>query len=332
MAQTSWVDEHLEIERVEAPMSKELVEEFYGLWRQFFPPDDEDFRDSYFGTEIEHNRDLMYIGRVDGRLAGTVHLVIGKSDPALGGVGGVATDPEFRRKGIATRLCELARDDFQAWGGEALFLGAGPVSAQVYRRCGWRILAGTNAMAWIAGGPSPEAYLEAYFGEKRPFTIAGGSAGERYPMVPLILTPHDWQVMDANVNILSTRYAIQSSCGGLYPRYERLPADARGAWFAARTDQARVVGLATARLEGPEECLVDGFVHLNYGEAWEPLVEKTIAWARARGAGECRARVSVEDEEKMAMFEPLGFRRGGAGEEFQLRESSVKSVFLEKRL
>jgi len=332
MAQASWVDEHLEIERVEAPMSKELVEEFYALWRQCFPPDDEDFRDSYLGTELEHNRDLMYIGRVEGKPVGTVHLGIGKSDPSLGGVGGVATDPEFRRKGIATRLCELARDDFQAWGGEALFLGAGPESARVYRRCGWRVLAGTNVMAWIADGRSPEAYLEAHFEEKRPFTIAGGTAAERYPMVPLIVTPHNWQVMDANVSIFSTRYAIQSSCGGLYQRYEGLLAGAKGEWFAARTDQARVVGLATARLDESEGCLIDGFVHGNFGEAWEPLMEKTIEWAKARGAGRCRVRVSVEDEEKMAMFEGLRFRRGAGGGEFQLRESSVKSVFLERGL
>jgi len=332
MAQASWVDEHLEIERVEAPMRKELVEEFYALWRQVFPPDDEDFRDSYFGTEIEHNRDLMYIGRVEGKLGGTVHLVIGKSDPSLGGVGGVATDPEFRRKGIATRLCERARDDIQEWGGEALFLGAGPESARVYRRCGWRVLAGTNVMAWIASRRSPEAYLVAHFEEKRPFTIVNGSAAERYPMVPLIVTPHDWQVMDANVNIFSTRYAIQNSCGGLYQRYEGLLADARGAWFAARTDQARVVGLATARLDESQGCLIDGFVHRNFGEAWEPLIEKTIEWAKARGAGKCRVRASVEDEEKVALFEALGFRKGGVGEEFQLRECCVKSVFLEKGL
>ena len=286
----------------------------------------------YTGNEVKHNRDIIYLGRIAGRLVGTVHLTIGKSCPAIGGLGEVVTVPEFRRRGIASRLCALARDDFRAWGGQALFLGSGdPGAARVYHRCGYRKLPGTNVMAYIASGDSPEAFLVEYFQPRRHVVVAGTPA-DRIPMIPLIVWPHAWQVMDANVGIVSTRYAIQHSCMGLYPLYERLLLEGNGTWFAARTDQGRAVGLSTARLSDAELCQVDGFVHRNFTEAWEPLLQAAIRWGEESGAATFHAHVSSEDEFKYALFETLGFRKAHDGVGLPLGDRLMPSAVLEKSL
>jgi GNAT superfamily N-acetyltransferase len=87
-----------------------------------------------------------------------------RCNPALGGLGEVATVKRFRRRGIASDLCGLARDEFRKLRGRVLFLGTGnPDEARVYHRLGWRKLTGTNVMALIAGGEWPEAFLSEYF-------------------------------------------------------------------------------------------------------------------------------------------------------------------------
>ena len=323
--------ENISVEALEAPIKRERIEEFQAFWRRCFKQSDEDFRDVYTGKEAKHNRDIVYVARKDGQPAGTAHLTICKSDPSLGGLGGVLTDPEFRGMGIATRLCCMVRDDFRAWGGRALFLGTdNPVAFRVYRRCGWRKLAGANVMVLMTNGESPEGFLEGYFGKRRRVTIIGATPAVRIPMIPLIVAPHDWELLDANAGICSTRYAIQKSCMGLYPRYEMIPAGGKGAWFAACADDGRTVGLATARLRDSGECQVDGFVHENFADEWRPLMRSIMGWAEEAGEAGLLAEVSVEDEDKGALFESFGFREVGEGTGFALAERDVGSVVLQK--
>ena len=157
------------------------------------------------------------------------------------------------------------------------------------------------------------------------------TAAERIPMVPLLLTPHDWQVLDANTGMFSTRYAIQHSCMGLYPRYFALGREGRGAWFGARTDRGLLVGLSTARLDRSGQCQVDGFVHQNASADWENLLQAAVRWGIGQGAPLCRARLSVEDEEKRSRFESLKFHATGTGEAFDLYGRQVASIRLERR-
>ena len=264
------------------------------------------------------------------KIAGTSHLTISKSDPRLGGFGEVGTAPEFRRRGIASALITRGRDVFRAQGGEALFLAThNPAAARVYTRCGWRKLASANVMAFIADGDSPETYLVDFFRECSGAAIIPGSAAERIPVIPLIVSPHEWQVMDANAGICSTRYAPQRSCMGLYPRYVALACDGQGTWFAARTNRGQVVGLSTARLNGPDRCRVDGFSHHNAPDVWDDLVHAAISWAATREAHTCWAEASMEDESKIGRFEALGFRKVRIGSKFELDGRQVVSIRLE---
>ena len=321
----------MEIVALEPPLPADVIEELAQFWEPIFKARYDDLRPVLAGAEVADNRNLVYLIREGGELAGTSQLTISQAAPALGGLGEVATAPAYRGRGIATRLCARARDDFRAQGGQALYLGTvNPAAARVYYRLGWRNLAGTTVMAGTTGEDSPEAFLVNYFRapHDRP-QIVPGTAAARIPMIPLIVMPHDWQVLDANVGLYSTRYAVQHSCMFLYPRFQALTQEGRGAWFGAQCNGGGLLGLATARLDEDGGCQVDGFVYRTSQDVWSELLRAAMRWGAAEGATVCWAAVSVEDEEKQAWCTALGFRAAGPAATFDLDGRSVESVRLE---
>ena len=170
---------------------------------------------------------------------------------------------------------------------------------------------------------SPEEFLVEYFTPDRS-TIGPAGPQIRVLMIPLIVTPHDWWVLDANVELFSCRYCVQHSCMGLFPRYSRRLQD-RGEFFAASTSDGRAVGLASARLDSSGHCWVDGFLHRNFSEAWEALIAEAANWGTDRGAVVLKARVAREDEEKVERFRDLGFEVEGAGEPFGCQGTTLSS-------
>ena len=322
----------MDFTRLNVPLPEELIQELTVFWEEIFENSYEDFKPIFAGNEIEDNEDILYLTRQGEDVAGTSHLTVGKAVPRLGGLGEVATPPVFRRQGIAAQLCEAARDDFRKQGGEAFFLGTGnPAAARIYYRLGWRKLAGANVMVLIESGNSPEAFLVDYFREAEgQITIVPGTSAQRIPMIPLIVCPHDWQVLDANASIFSTRYVVQSSCMGLYPKYDAVIQQQSGTWFGAQTDSGHLIGLATARLDESGVCYVDGFTHQRYLDAWEDLIQAAIDWGADRGVIEWGGTLSIEDEDKRSLFESLGFEVVGQGEVFTLGEREVPSVLLKR--
>ncbi len=321
----------MEIVVLEPPLPADVIEELANFWETIFETSYDDLRLVLAGGEVADNRNLVYLIREGGELAGTSQLTISQSVPALGGLGEVATSPAYRGRGIATRLCARARDDFRAQGGRALYLGTiNPAAARVYYRLGWRNLAGTTVMACTTGGDSPEGFLVDYFrGQGSRPRIVAGTAAARIPMIPLIVMPHDWQVLDANVGLYSTRYVVQHSCMFLYPRFEALTREGRGAWFGAQSASGAFLGLATARLDGDGGCQVDGFVYRTAQDVWSELLWAAMRWGAGRGASVCWAGVSVEDEEKQAWCSALGLRAAGPAATFDLDGRSVEAVRLE---
>ena len=315
--------------RYEVPIPEKLIDELFPFWASIFGEVLPDIaREVFLGAEDSYNGGTLYLRREGGILAGTCFTMQSRTVPALAGFGEVATDPRFRGRGIATELCRQAVEEFRAAGGEAFFLGTvNPAAARVYHRLGWRKLAGANVMANILSGKSPEAFLVDYF-TGGAATVVEASPADRIPMIPLILCPHDWQVLDANTKMCSTRYATQNSCMGLYVRYERIRMGG-GAWFAARTAEGKVVGLSSARRDDAGEFQIDAFAHGRFADVWAELVQAAIGRSQELGDSGCYAVVSVEDEEKRSWFEALGFRGTGAGEEFDLDGRRVASVRME---
>ena len=295
------------IQRTEPPLEANPRAQFLALWEGIFQTPYDFLETVLEGGETELNRDFFYSISSDGRTAATSHLTVPRGDPTIGGLGEVATAAAHRRKGMAAAACERALQDFRTNGGEALFLGTGnPDAARVYHRLGWRKLCGSNAMVALSRPQSPEAFLVDYFRGGQAGEIRPASPAARVAMIPLIHTPHDWKILDANVSLHSNRYEVQPSVMSLYPKYESL-ARAGGTWFELRCDRGRTVGLATAQLAEPGKCRVDGFFHVLYREGWPDLIEAVCRWGSERGAEESEAAVCVEDEEKQEAFQMLGF-------------------------
>ena len=325
----------METERYEAPVTEDVAVEVASFWERLWEGSatgpQGDPRALLQGAETSHNREILYLTRRNGKVIGTTQLVISRSAPILGGLGGVATDPEYRREGIATVLGAQAVDEFRAEGGGALFLGTvNPAAARVYRRLGYKKLASSIVYAYIVSGDSPEAFLTDYFRERGEATVREASPSERLSMIPLLCSPHDWQVLDANIGMLGIRYAILRGALFLYPRYARLWREKRGSWFAAHTQDLRLVGLSSAQLDDTERCRVDGFTHIDFPEAWGDLIRAATNWGASHGATSFEASVCVEDEDKQSSFESLGFRAAGAGDEFDFDGMAVGSILLER--
>ena len=165
------------------------------------------------GREVPETIITVHVRRLGDKLAGACLVATSRGLPSLGGFGEVATSPDARRSGIATDLSRRARDDFGERGGQALFLGTGnPDAARIYFRLGWRKLAGANLMVNVLNSDSPEGFLVDYFRDLGPATVRGPSPADRVPMIPLLVSPQDWQMLDSNTGMLSTRYAVQDSC------------------------------------------------------------------------------------------------------------------------
>ena len=321
-----------DISRFEVPIAQDLKKEMNELWHETLEKPLNAMAAELAGKELDHNRLIFYLTRQGEALAGTTSITIPVANPDLGGLGEVATEPEFRRRGIAYRLCERARDEFREAGGKAIFLATGNgVARRVYARLRWQRLANANVMACIAGGASAEEFMVDYFGQPADATVRPASAAERVPMIPLLINPHDWQVLDANVvGMHSTRQVLQNSCMGLYTRYTKAITAGKGTWFCARTSDGRLVGLSTVCLDDEGGCCVDGFAHRNFMEVWEDLIQAAAGWGANQGAKVTRALLAVEDEDKRAHFESLGFREVGKGEGFDFRGLSKPSLRFER--
>ncbi len=332
----------------EPPLSADLQAELPPFWEGIFE-EEFDFRDVLAGSDEGFIGHKIYLKRDagGGELMGTTHLAYagrGSETAApssthissiIGGLGEVATAPAFRRRGIAAQLCETARDEFARLGGAALFLGTGnPAAARVYRRLGFRKLASASLMAQVNFDESPEDFLAGYFTATESIEVSPGSPRSRCHLIPLAVCPHDWQVLDTNAGLYSTRFTQLTSCMGLFPRYEAVATGEReGTWFEGWTETGGcLAGLSTTRIAADGVSHVDGFIHKRYAAAWPQLLAAAVDWSRDRGISRCRADICVEDEEKQVCFEQLGFAPAGEGGGFEVGGRSVGSLLMEMAL
>ena len=334
--------------RYETPIGEDLAKDLFAFWEEVFGPEDPDIPISVFlGEESDHNRHVVHLERDNGILAGTCGIMTPRANPEFAGIGEVATRPDYRGRGIAGRLCQQALDEFTEHGGEVVFLGTeNPDAARIYHRLGWRRISGSPVYANVVNGDSPEEYLVDYFRTPSPVNIVIGDASLRVPMIPLLLTPHDWQVLDGNLPtpMVSTRYAMQNSCMRLCRKYyylisplspreggrERTQRDRRGMyaaeWFAAKTTDNRLVGIGTAWIDAENVCNVDGFIHKRFSDSYKLLIDTAIEWGQERNATRFAARICAEDIEKRALFGDFGFRTGPIDGTFTISEREVPAV------
>lgn len=319
--------------KLTAPLDIQTAGELSGFWGNIFGSEtDPDLPESVFtGSESSHNSNVVYLEKENEVLTSTCGVTRPLKISDIGGFGEVATNPSFRRKGLATKLSSLAVDDFRNDGGEALFLGTGnPEAARIYHRLGWRKMSGANVMVNITNRISPEEYLVDRFGIFEDYIVQKSNPAARIPMIPLLISPHDWHVLDANAGMYSTRYDTQHSCMGLYRRYSYIKLDGKGEWFTAATKDGRIVGLSSAVLLNEDIAQIDGFSHNRFENCWSELIDAAIKWACTKGVSRVCAKISVEDEEKRELFSRIGFSLSIKTDKFAYGEREIESVELIK--
>jgi len=296
----------MELLRFETPLENELIEELVRFWQEVFG-----FvysRSVLAGDEACFNRDIIYVAREDGKIAGTCHLTVPCGDNAIAGLGEVATDPVFRGRGIAGRLCSEALSDFKSLGGHALFLGTGnPKAASVYERLGWENIQGSSVWVNLIGFDTSGDFYEEYFAKSSCSIIKGG-AKQRIGLIPLIVYPHKQMLLDWNTGIYSTLHTLQKSCMGLYGNYEKYQKSNDGAWFCSVNEKGRLTGISTVFADGSGSCSIDGFSHPEYDDVLPELLERCTAWAEEKGYSKICAVAAATDTDKKKLFKSLGFK------------------------
>ena len=308
------------MEKFEAPIQESLLQELIELWETI--PElqtNDEWQRELLGLEPSFNRILIYFVREHGRIVAMCQFYISRRMPVLSEFSYPGTRPECRGRGIATELWGAAIDDMKAMGVDAIFLGTfDRIAFRLYRRLGFSKLPASLTFVQALNGLSAEEFLADWFRDAGPATLSSGDPGDQLPSYPLIVSQHDWQVLDANAGLMSTRYSLHRTFRGLYLKCANVGDDENGARFSATTSDGKVVGMSTARLEGDDSCAVDGFVHHRYPDSWDDLIRAAIGFGGSRGARAIHAWVSREDIEKCQRFEALGFREAGSASDFVL--------------
>ena len=308
------------MEKFEAPIQESLLQELIELWETI--PElqtNEEWQRELLGFGPSFNRILIYIVRERGRVVAMCQFYISRRMPILSEFSYPGTRPECRGRGIATKLWGAAVDDMKAMGVDAIFLGTfDRIAFRLYRRLGFSKLPASLTFVQALNGLSADEFLVDWFRDAGPATLSSGDPGDQLPSYPLIVSPHDWQVLDANAGLMSTRYSLHRTFRGLYLKCANVGDDEDGARFSATTSDGKVVGMSTAIMDDDGSCAVDGFVHHRYPDLWDDLILAAVGFGESRGASAVHARVSLEDIEKCQRFAALGFRDAGSAPDFVL--------------
>ena len=293
------------------PLDPESVGEMHALWLTAFGNDFvSDLPDGVlYGEENHWNLTNIYRHRLKNQTIATAIVLRSLDLPALGGLGEVSTDTRYRGKGLATRICKRLVNDFQSTQGLALFLGTvNPDAARIYERLGWRHINGSKLMVNISGSDDYDNYIRKYFATAIPNKICKAKPGSRIPIIPLILLPHDWTILDSNISLYSTNVKPQLSCLGLYRRYDYLRSHHQGEWFTLISEDAKVLGISSAVFKGEKRYQVDGFCHPDHENFFVQLIQTAVHWCESRNAAEIAFNVSDRDTEKENLIQNIGFK------------------------
>ena len=308
------------MEKFETPIQESLLQELIELWETI--PElqtNDEWQRELLCLEPSFNRILIYIVRERGRVVAMCQFYISRRMPVLSEFSYPGTRPECRGRGIATELWGAAIDDMKAMGVEAIFLGTfDRIAFRLYRRLGFSKLPASLTFVQALNGLSAEEFLVDWFRDAGSATVSPGDPGDQLPSYPLIVSPHDWQVLDANAGLMSTRYSLHRTFRGLYLKCANVGDDENGARFSATTSDGKVVGMSTASMDDDGSCTVDGFAHHRYRNSYDDLIRAAIGFGESRGANAIHARVSREDIEKCQQFSALGFRDAGSAPDFVL--------------
>ena len=325
-----------QFEQYTPPIDPEVAAELLHFWREIYGTEESGLRSVLAGEEVEENHDIFYTARFENEIISTSHLTISLGSPTFAGLGEVATADRHRGKGLATRLCSWAADDFDDRNGQALFLGTvNPSAERIYRKLQWSYIPGTKVMVRLKNSQTPEEFLLRLFQnetDNTSFTMKEMSASERITMIPLIVTPYKWIVLDINTQLFSTRFTIQKSCMGLFPRYQGLR-DHGKCWVLSSTI-GLVLGIVSLQANSHNTVVIDGFAHAGTMPHLSELIHAGTGFLSTDSKDLRGRRLSAHllynDFEKCEFFKKLGFTKELPAADVMIDDNPYQSYFFTK--
>lgn len=248
------------------------------------------------GSELAHNRDVLFYAEQDGRMIGACHMTV-CLESGHGGLSGICVLPECRGGGVGRALIKMAIDAFDETGGEYLYLGTNnPIAARMYRGFGFAFEAGSNVMYRTKG----LSLLPLYGKGIRPGCVEDACASLRIGVIPLALRRGGALIKDANAGLADNAILTQVSCMGLYPRYLSI-LQRGGAVKLVKDETTRLpVALGSMLISGDRR-YVDAF---GVEEARGVLQNLLVSLC---GEGTRYMRIFDGDAEKQALAASVGF-------------------------
>ena len=209
--------------KIELPDNGDIPLQVTELWRELFGEEEVcNTRGQFRGDETSFYHDTLYVALQNGKLAACCHITRQKNG-FIAGLGGVASDKLFRGQGVADKVIEFAMDDLDKCGCDAVFLGtSNPIAANLYMKYGFNYIPGTSAMLRVSGGKRFNDVLKREISVSGKVEIKRGDASLRLALIPLVYNGCDMLICDAAAGIFGIKTFVQTSCMGLYPRYENI--------------------------------------------------------------------------------------------------------------
>ncbi len=246
-----------------------------------------------------------FIGRIDGRIAGTMCYYAPRDTRDVGALQFVSTEERFRRLGVASALVGALVRHFTAQGGRALYLcTTNPVAGRLYERHGFRFHAG-DGMRYLA--PDAEDFDDLWFAGGGATTIREAHWGDLARLCVLYNHPDPpWLIKDSlSASFRDTRYESH------FVRVMRAADDGNGAFLVLEAPTARVVGAVAFRRFSTfcEQHVAElSFrVGRRHFDCVADLLDAAAERASALGIGQLALMVAAEDGEQRRLAESADF-------------------------
>ncbi len=278
--------------------------------------------------------DAVFVGRLDGRIAGALWYATHVNAPAVGVFGYVLTEPAHRGKGVSSALTSIAVRHFLDRGGRLLYLGTGnPIAHHIYEKCGFRDYNG-HVMRLSASPGEPAALDVGYFCARDDVNVRRAVPGDYARLTALYVSPDTWFTRDFREGLFNDPTHPQvrcNSCWAAIALRSRSPSDAQ---FVMETASGAIVGIATQTQGGAppvkHQSEVELLVYPGYYKQAGKLISRLIEHARRVGIETLVCLTASCDEDKIRILTDMNFGVAAVIEDY-FRVGTDRFAFLSLR-
>lgn len=314
-----------ELEKVELKSGEELViksiepfdERYKDKLERFLEHKGEewsrDIKERLKGNFVKFCIDRYFVGEIEGKVVSQMWYGLPRNGTGMGEFGHVYTEPEYRKKGIASLLMGFLTADFQKSNGNVLFCGTGsPHAAKVYRRNGFQNIEegkDTGAMVFIKSDYARDfSELEKkYFEPGLEVNILPATRREQFDVDEVLHYSTGLKRIAENWHTVFLASQVSSLREILF-KVE----DGKGLATVAKSSKGKVVGYAYilgfgSPMEEKSKTL-DFIIHPNYLNNGIQLLQKTVKMGKEQKIENIRCYISSGDKEKLSTLLEAGFK------------------------